>query len=243
MEKHTEDLIINMKKYPEFESCEAEFKRTGVFTHPQSIVYTSATVGEGSFIDADCRIENDVVIGKNNYIGKGSVIKKGVVIGDNNHFEMYCSIGTEPEHKAYFGKENKGVIIGNNNRFREFITINAGCEQPTILEDNIVMLRGGHVGHDSKIMSNATLSCNIIIGGHSLIGMYANMGLGSMCHQYSKIGHYSMIGMGAVYKNNRGLPFKTYVGTPAKPIKDNEYFTKSFSENDLKRIRKDWYEL
>lgn len=143
-------------------------------------------------------IGNNVKIGKGNKIGAYAVITGKTTIGNNNVFEPFCSIGNEPEHKDFFGKKNKGTFIGNNNVFREYVTINAGCLMPTMLGDNITMLRGSHIGHDSNIHDNCTISCNVLIGGHSLLGKGVNMGLGSICHQYSKIGSYAMIGMGAI---------------------------------------------
>ncbi len=175
-------------------------------------------------------IGNNVRIGKGNKIGAYVVIQGKTTIGDNNVFEPFCSIGNEPEHKEFFGKKNKGTFIGNNNVFREYVTINAGCYMPTILGNDIVMLRGSHVGHDSWIHDNCTISCNVLIGGHSLLGKGVNMGLGSICHQYSKIGSYAMIGMGAIVtKKTNPNCFGTYVGNPAKYIKENDYMKQKWS--------------
>ena len=169
-------------------------------------------------------IGDNVKLGKGNKIGAYVVIQGKTTIGNNNVFEPFCSIGNEPEHKEFFGKKNKGTFIGNNNVFREYVTINAGCYMPTILGNDIVMLRGSHVGHDSWIHDNCTISCNVLIGGHSLLGKGVNMGLGSICHQYSKIGSYAMIGMGAIVtKKTSPNCFGVYVGNPAKYLKENDY--------------------
>jgi UDP-N-acetylglucosamine acyltransferase len=169
-------------------------------------------------------IGNNVRLGKGNKIGAYVVIQGKTWIGDNNVFEPFCSIGNEPEHKDFFGKKNKGTFIGNNNVFREYVTINAGCFKATQLGDNITMLRGSHVGHDSEINNDCTISCNVLIGGHSLLGIGVNMGLGSICHQYSKIGSYAMIGMGSIVTKKVNVKcFGTYVGNPAKYLKLNDY--------------------
>ncbi len=169
-------------------------------------------------------IGDNVRIGKGNKIGAYVVIQGKTWIGDNNVFEPFCSIGNEPEHKDFFGKKNKGTNIGNNNVFREYVTINAGCYVPTQLGNNITMLRGSHIGHDSEINDDCTISCNVLIGGHSLLGVGVNMGLGSICHQYSKIGSYAMIGMGAIItKKTNPNCFGVYVGNPAKYIKENDH--------------------
>lgn len=182
-------------------------------------------------------IGENVKIGSNNVIGAYCVIDGNTVIGDNNVFKSHCCIGSEPEHKKFFGQSNKGLIIGNNNMFREFTTVNAGCERPTVLYNNIIMLRGSHVGHDSIICDEATISCNVLIGGHSFIGKGANMGLGSICHQFSKIGSYSMIGMGCIItKKTEVNCFSVYVGNPAKFIRTNDFQIEKFTIEEMNEI-------
>jgi UDP-N-acetylglucosamine acyltransferase len=179
---------------------------------------------KGNVIHPTAIIGENVKLGKNNRIGAYCVIDGDTEIGDDNVFVSHCSIGTEPEHKAFFGRPNKGLKIGNGNMFREFVTINAGCERTTELENGITMLRGSHIGHDSIISDNCTISCNVLIGGHSFLGEGVNMGLGSICHQFSKIGSYSMIGMGCIVtKKSDIVPFGVYVGSPAKYLKENTY--------------------
>lgn len=182
-------------------------------------------------------IGKDVVLGSGNYIGAFCQIVGKTIIGDNNHFEAYCSVGTEPEHKEYFGKENMGVYIGNKNHIREFTTINAGCEIRTMLKNNITMLRGSHIGHDSVISDDCTISCNVLVGGHSYVGKGANIGLGAILHQYSQIGAYAMIGMGAIVtKKVKVQSFGMYVGNPAKYIKENDYQKKKFTYEEMLQI-------
>lgn len=179
---------------------------------------------EQNYIHPTAIIGNNVRLGKGNKIGAYVVIQGKTWIGDNNVFEPFCSIGNEGEHKDFFGKKNKGTFIGNNNIFREYVTINAGCFKPTQLGDNILMLKGSYVAHDCEINNDCTISCNVLIGGHSLLGVGVNMGFGSICHQYSKIGSYSMIGMGAIITKKVNVKcFGTYVGNPAKYIKENDY--------------------
>jgi UDP-N-acetylglucosamine acyltransferase len=167
-------------------------------------------------------IEPSVELGSNNYIGPYCYITGNTVIGNNNRFEAHCSIGTPAEHRDYFESTEGKVIIGNNNIFREYVTVNAGTRDVTTLCNNVVMLRGSHIGHDSFVDDKVNISCNVLVGGHSYLMEGCNFGLGSICHQFSVIGAYAMIGMGAVItKSSTILPGKVYVGSPAKPIKDN----------------------
>lgn len=179
-------------------------------------------------------IGEDVVLGEGNIIHAFVVIVGKTTIGNNNTFMPFCSIGTEPEHKAFFGKENSGTIIGDNNMFREYVTVNAGCNNSTFVSNDCVFLRGSHVGHDSYVCDKATISCNVLIGGHTLIGQGANLGLGAICHQFSRIGAYAMIGMGSILpKKVNPEPFTVYVGNPAKYLKANEYQLKNFNQDEV----------
>lgn len=167
--------------------------------------------------------QNVQITGTNNYIGPYCVLQGNTTIGSNNRFEAFCSIGAPAEHRDYFNSNEGHTVIGDNNIFREYITVNAGTTNDTILHNNIVMLRNSHVGHDCTIESNVNLSCNVLIGGHSYIMQGANFGLGSICHQFSKIGAYSMIGMGCIItKTRKVLPGHVVVGNPASFVKMNE---------------------
>lgn len=201
-------------------------------------------INETNFIHPTAIVEEGVYLGNNNYIGPFCYLKKGVFIGDNNRFEAYCSIGTEAEHKDFFNSPDPEngvftVIIGDNNVFREYVTVNRGTQQLTFIGSNVIMLRNSHVGHDSTIEDNVTLSCNVLIGGHSIIMKGANMGLGSICHQFSTIGPYSIIGMGGIVtKKSEIFPAKKYVGNPVKCIGDNTIALErnNISEKDLNNL-------
>lgn len=177
-----------------------------------------------NFIHPTAIIGSDVHInGINNIIGPYCIIHSNTTIGNNNRFEAFCSIGSNAEHRDYFNNDTGKTIIGDNNIFREYVTVNAGTINDTILHNNIIMLRNSHIGHDCIIEDNVNLSCNVLIGGHSHIMQGANFGLGSICHQFSKIGAYSMIGMGCIVtKTRKVLPGYVMVGNPATFVKMNE---------------------
>lgn len=167
-------------------------------------------------------IGDDVEMGHGNYVGPYCVISGKTIIGDLNRFEGYCSIGSFPEHldfKLVTGK----TWIGDGCWFREFVTVNSGTTEITTLRDNVIMLRGSYVGHDSYIGDNVTLSCNVAIGGKSHVFEGANFGLAAVCHQYSVIGHYSMVGMnGTIVKKSVIMPGYIYAGNPVRMIGLNE---------------------
>lgn len=228
-----DDLTVFMEKYPSFKD------------YPEHILTRIAQkeieMRENNEIHATAIIGEFVEMGKGNVIGANTIIEGFTKIGDNNKISSNAVIGTPPEHKKFWNnKLNAGVNIGDGCVIREFTTINAGCHLPTTLEDRVIMLRGSHVGHDSKIMRDATLSCNVLIGGHSLIGIFTNFGLGAVCHQYTRIGHYSIVGMNATITKSvldmKSTSFCKFVGTPAKVIGKNTFWTDELEHKDIAQI-------
>lgn len=165
-------------------------------------------------------IDSKAKLGINNYVGPYCIIGPNVTIGDNNRFEAYVSIGTQAEHRDYFHIEAGPVNLGSHNIIREFVTINGGTTSITKVEDNIIMLRGSHIGHDCQIGRKSTLSCNVLVGGHSIICEGANLGLSSVVHQHRVIGSYSLVGMNSSVTKNI-IPFVIAFGSPCNPQKIN----------------------
>ncbi len=172
-------------------------------------------------ISTSAVVHPNVVMGKGNIIMEGAIIRDGVEMGDNNFVGPYCIIGDDAEKKGWFGKPGK-VCIGDNNRFTKQVTIDRGTEKETIICNNIIMLKNAHVGHDAKIKDGVILSCNVLIGGHTVVGNNTNFGLGSVAHQRLIIPNSCMIGMNStITKKTLMEPGKKYVGSPAKCIGDN----------------------
>lgn len=178
----------------------------------------------GNDIHPRAIIGSNVKMGEGNYIGPYVTIYEGVIIGHNNRFEGHCSIGSPAEHQQYFftDEAERRVLIGNGNVIREFVTINAPTTGTTVMRSCCVMLRGSHLSHDSVLEDHVTVSCNVLIGGHSHIMQHANLGLGCILHQFTVVGSCAMVGMGAVVtKKLSVMPGGIYVGNPAKRIKEN----------------------
>lgn len=157
-------------------------------------------------------------LGKDNFFGPYCVVYDNVSIGDKNYFTSHVSIGSPAEHKdKQVESSDYQVIIGNHNIFREFITINKPTSQDslTLIEDNCFIMRGCHVSHDTWIESNVTMSCDVILGGHSRIMKGAYMGIKSCTHPFTIIGAYCIAGMGAVITTDFGPGLKI-IGIPAK---------------------------
>lgn len=181
-------------------------------------IHTTAVIGD------------NVTLGSNNYIGPYCYIASNTTIGNNNRFEAFCSIGTPPENKGFFESFEGKLIIGNNNIIREYTSINAGSTKSTIIGNNNILLKNVYIAHDSILEDDILLSSNVLIAGYVHIMEKVNMGLGSKCHQLTKIGACSMIGMNTtVTKTTPIYPGKVYTGTPARFLKPNDYGIKKYN--------------
>lgn len=166
-------------------------------------------------------VHPNVKIGKGTYIHPTAVIYDGVIIGENCYIGAYCIIGSPAEYPLQdMSKEFKGVYIGDNCQLHGHNTVDAGANFRTIISKNCTLMKSAHVGHDCEIRWYCTLSCGVRVGGFSCIKEYSTLGLNSTVHQKSTVPIGSMLGAGSFFKDN-GSDFKVWVGSPAKPIKEN----------------------
>ena len=166
-------------------------------------------------------VHHNVIMGEGNIICEGVIIREGVQLGDGNYIGPYCIIGDYPEKQGYFDKAGK-VLIGNNNRFTKQCTVDASTDGLTIIKNNVIMLKGSHLGHDARLNDRVVLSCNVLIGGHTEVGEGCNFGLGSVAHQRLKIPEYTMVGMNStITKKTVMQPGRKLVGSPARDIGSN----------------------
>jgi UDP-N-acetylglucosamine acyltransferase len=152
-----------------------------------------------------------------NIIHPTAVIGDNVILGDNNFIGPYCVIGEKAEHKKYWDQPIGKVIIGNNNIITGLVTIDAGTETDTMIENDCFIMKHAHIGHDCKILSRVTISCGAKIGGHSIIGESSNIGLNAVLHQFSVIRKGCMIGASAFFKGESEVETK-YAGVPARKL-------------------------
>lgn len=154
-----------------------------------------------------------------NIIHETAIIYDNVKMGKGNYIGAYCIIGDIPESVKYFDEIDKGVEIGDNCRFTKQVTIDAGTEQPTIIKDNVLILKNGHVGHDSVIKENVQIRCNAIVGGHCTVEQNSKLMLGSIIHPRQRVPENVILGMGCVVTKKTKLePNSTYIGVPAKKL-------------------------
>ncbi len=169
-------------------------------------------------------IEEGVELWSYNYIWPFCHIHSGTIIGDHNRFEGYCSIGSPPEYHGYMNNEQPSywVSIWDENIVRENVVITAGTHNPTRIGNNNVLLTGVYIAHDVTFADRIVCSAWVKIAWFVWVMEGVNFGMGALCHQYNTIWAYAMIGMGTIItKNSRIEPWKIYIGSPARYLKDN----------------------
>lgn len=178
--------------------------------------------GNNNSISIRAMVHPDVIMGNNNIIKDGAIIRSGVQMGDGNVVGPYCVIGEPAEKHGYFDIPGK-VLIGDNNRFSKQVTIDSSTEGLTIIRDNVIMLKNAHVGHDARIESGVILSCNVCIGGHTIVGEHTNFGLGAVAHQRVEVKDHCMVGMNStITKTTAVRSGRKLVGSPARDIGPND---------------------
>lgn len=172
-------------------------------------------------IDSSARVHFNVRMGIGNVICEGVVIREGVEIGDNNWIGPYCILGDYAEKHGYFDKLGK-VVIGNNNRFTKQVSIDSSTDGTTVVGNNVIILKNGHIGHEGHVDDGVIISCNAVVGGHSYIGKNSNLGLNSVVHQRIKVPENIILGMSSTITKKTILnPGRKYAGTPARDIGPN----------------------
>jgi UDP-N-acetylglucosamine acyltransferase len=172
-------------------------------------IHESAIVGE------------DVVLGDGNVIGPFAVVLGPCRIGDDNWIGPHVVIGTPGETRggahpaAWDGDEGVGPIqIGSRNVIREFTTVQQGWAGVTRIGDDCYIMTKAHIPHDGQLGDRVTVSCSVMIGGHTVVGSGSNIGLGTVVHQKRVIGAGAMVGMGSVVTRDIP-PFAMAYGSPA----------------------------
>jgi UDP-N-acetylglucosamine acyltransferase len=169
-----------------------------------------------------------VELGEDNVIGPYAVITGPCRIGDRNWIGAHAVLGAAPEvlghaHGVPWGGQpvSRGVEIGDDTTLREFTTVHGGTQRVTRIGSRCFVMNKVHVGHDSVIEEDVTLSANATLAGHVEVGAGANVGLSSTVHQHRVVGPGAMVGMGAVVTRDVPPHAKAF-GSPARVRGVNE---------------------
>jgi UDP-N-acetylglucosamine acyltransferase len=140
-----------------------------------------------------------------NFIHPTAILFEGkVILGDNIRIGAYCTIGGPPEHKEVDPNnpdEYGTVIIEDGADIRNQVNIDAGLKgSSTIIRKKAMIMAQAHIGHDAIIGEGVTVSSAAIVGGHSKICDFSNLGLNTTLHQFTEVGEGVMLGAGCFAK-------------------------------------------
>lgn len=164
--------------------------------HPSAVVAPGARLGAGVKIGPFCVVGDQVELGDGVELVSHVSLAGRTTIGARTKIFPFAALGHPPQDLKYRG-EVSTLAIGADCIVREGVTANpgtAGGGMRTVVGDRCVLLAQAHVGHDSRIGSDAILSNNVMIAGHVRIGDFAILSGGVAVHQFARVGAHAFIG-------------------------------------------------
>ncbi len=164
--------------------------------HPSSVVEPGAVVGAGCEIGPFCVIGADVVLHERVVVKSHAVVTGCTEIGSDSVIFPFATVGEVPQDLKYKGEKTR-LVVGQRCRIREGATLNLGTEGGggvTTVGDDVLIMTGAHVGHDSHIGDRVILVNNVAIAGHCVLGDDVIVGGLSGVHQWVRIGRGAIIG-------------------------------------------------
>lgn len=143
-------------------------------------------------------VDPGVVIHPSAKIGAYTVIVGNVTIGPNVFISNNVSIGSVGEHSTDKFELQQvqplgRITIAEGAVIREFTTVNSPLSTGmTVIGRHCYVMAHSHVAHDVVLEPEVVLSTYTCLGGYSRIQWRANLGLGTITHQYTTIGAYAM---------------------------------------------------
>ena len=189
------------------------------FISSKQSIAASATIGEGTIVQPNVFIGNNVIIGENCLIHPNVSIYDNSVIGDNVVIHANTVLGADA---FYYKKRPEGfdqlisggrVVIKDNVHIGASCTIDKGVTGDTTIGEGTKIDNQVHVGHDTRIGEKCLIASQTGIAGCVIIEdevtlwgqVWTNSGI--------------TIGKGAVILGQTGVTKsvsggKTYFGTP-----------------------------
>ena len=169
-------------------------------------VIGKAVIGEGSVLDSNVRVYDDVVM------GKCCVIKAGAVLGG-------AGFGYERDadgNKFRFPQIGQ-LIMGDYVEVGSNTCIDRGALADTVIGDYTKINNMCHIAHNNKIGKNVTITGCVNVSGSNVIDDDVWIAPNSSIRGWLHIGKGVTIGMGAVVVKD--IPVgETWVGNPAHKL-------------------------
>jgi UDP-3-O-[3-hydroxymyristoyl] glucosamine N-acyltransferase len=215
-------LLISDDPFRDFNKLAKHFRP---FRSAALPVALSAGIGEGTIIQPNVFVGNDVMIGKNCVIHPGVVIYDHTVIGDNVIIHAGTVLGADA---FYYKKRPEGfdplvscgrVVIEDNVGIGALCTIDRGVTGDTTIGEGTKLDNQVHVGHDTVIGKKCLIASQTGIAGCVVIEDEVTL--------WGQVGTTSGITIGAkaVIQGQTGVTKsveggKVYFGTPIEEARE-----------------------
>ena len=179
-------------------------------------------------IDATVTIRGDVKIGNGVRIEPYAVLTGPLRIDDDVYIGAHAVIGAPAQHRGSYpcslNSPDRGVGVRIKNRacIREFAQVHQGLTCETIIGEDVLLMAGAHIAHDSQIGDGATLGSFSILGGFTIIDEQATFGQGVVTHPWTIIGERAMVGFNSSVVKDV-MPFAKVAGAPARLLGSNQH--------------------
>ena len=215
-------LLISEDPFRDFNTLTKHFKP---FEKAHAVIAQTAQIGEGTIIQPNVFIGNNVIIGKNCLIHPNVAIYDHTIIGDNVIIHAGTVLGADA---FYYKKRAEGfdqlvsvgrVIIKDNVGIGALCTIDKGVTGDTTIGEGTKIDNQVHVGHDTIIGKKCLIASQTGIAGCVVIEdevtIWGQVGTTSGI----TIGEKAVIlGQTGVTKSVEGG--KTYFGTPIEESRE-----------------------
>ncbi|HSV92819.1 MAG TPA: acetyltransferase [Desulfobacterales bacterium] len=105
-----------------------------------------------------------------------------------------------------------------------FVLENNVIQHGVVIEDNVFLWSGNHVGHQTRIRRDTYIASHAVISGFCDIGESCFVGVNATFNDKIRVARDGVIGSGAVVVRDTE-PGRVYVGNPAKPLAKSSYET------------------
>jgi UDP-N-acetylglucosamine acyltransferase len=163
--------------------------------HPTAIVEDGARIGDGVEIGPFCSVGSSVALGEGVRLVSHVVVYGKTEIGARTIVYPQVVLGGPAQMRSSKPSEER-LVIGTDNVIREGVTISTGSHVGsgiTRVGDRNYLMAQCHIGHDSQVGNDVTLSNGVQIAGHFEIGDGVIMGGLAAAQQFGRIGRYAFI--------------------------------------------------
>ncbi|HZW28993.1 MAG TPA: acyl-ACP--UDP-N-acetylglucosamine O-acyltransferase [Trueperaceae bacterium] len=193
----------------------------GVVVGEHAVVAAGAELGEGVFVGPGVVVEAGARVGAGTRLLAGSVVRGRVALGARCQVGPYAVLGGEPADTAFHGEESR-VVVEDDVTIREFVTVHRATGEGAVTRvgAGTLLLSYSHVSHNCDVGRGCVITNGVQLGGHARVGDRANLGAGSLVHQFCRIGAYAMFGAASA-ANQDVLPYAMARGNPARHYRLN----------------------